>query len=383
MSDHGDLNIGDTLDFKFTTVDSTGAPTTLAGSPALAAYPDNSTSEITAGITLTADFDGVTGLNHVRIVATSGNTYASGKNYDVVITAGSVGSQTVVGYVVGSFSIEKRSALRPTTTGRTLNVDSGGVADASLAKILGTAFSEGAAGRIAAAFQALLNIASPVFTVASVNQTGDSYARLGAPAGASIAADLAEIEAETDDIATLTSRIPGTIQPQTGDSYARLGAPAGASVSADIAAIKSDTGNLVNRLGAFTGSGVNTVLGFLKAIMSKTASTPSDVGGTFDASTDSLEAIEDIGVTSSGDSPGVTTLLTEVASLQTDTTALLDRLGPFNGTGINHVFGWLRAIMRKDPGLTPTAVNVGATEPYDNTTDSLQALEDDQPFIVT
>lgn len=34
-------------------------------------------------------------------------------------------------------------------------------------------------------------------------QTGDAYARLGAPAGASIAADLAEIEAETDGIAAI------------------------------------------------------------------------------------------------------------------------------------------------------------------------------------
>src|SRR5207253_804728 len=33
-------------------------------------------------------------------------------------------------------------------------------------------------------------------------QSGDSYARLGAPAGASIAADLAEIEGETDTIVT-------------------------------------------------------------------------------------------------------------------------------------------------------------------------------------
>ncbi len=52
---------------------------------------------------------------------------------------------------------------------------------------------------------------------------------------------------------------------------------------------------LVNRLGAFTGTGVNTVLGFFKALMSKAASTPSDVGGTFDASTDSAEAIRDRG----------------------------------------------------------------------------------------
>lgn len=52
---------------------------------------------------------------------------------------------------------------------------------------------------------------------------------------------------------------------------------------------------VVNRLGAFTGTGVNTVLGLLKAIMSKAASTPSDVGGTFSAATDSLEAIKDAG----------------------------------------------------------------------------------------
>lgn len=36
--------------------------------------------------------------------------------------------------------------------------------------------------------------------------------------------------------------------PQTGDSYTRLGNPAGASVSADIAAVKSDTGTLTSRL---------------------------------------------------------------------------------------------------------------------------------------
>jgi hypothetical protein len=51
---------------------------------------------------------------------------------------------------------------------------------------------------------------------------------------------------------------------------------------------------LINRLGAFTGSGLNTVLGFLKALGSKAAAlTPSDMGGTFDNTTDSEEAIRD------------------------------------------------------------------------------------------
>lgn len=44
---------------------------------------------------------------------------------------------------------------------------------------------------------------------------------------------------DTPGTTTLLTRIPGTIQPQTGDAYARLGAPAGVSVSADIAAVKT------------------------------------------------------------------------------------------------------------------------------------------------
>ena len=80
----------------------------------------------------------------------------------------------------------------------------------------------------------------------------------------------------------------------------RLGTPAGASVSADVAAVKDITislGDLVatiyNRIGAFTGTGVNTILGFFKALLNKDAATPSDIGGTFDPSTDSTEAIAD------------------------------------------------------------------------------------------
>lgn len=62
-----------------------------------------------------------------------------------------------------------------------------------------------------------------------------------------------------------------------------------------ITTLLADTSTIINRIGAFTGSGVNTVLGFFKGLLSKTASTPSDVGGTFDASTDSTEAIRDRG----------------------------------------------------------------------------------------
>src|SRR5688572_8316302 len=96
----GDFALESTFDLKFTTIDSTGAPITLAGSPVISAYPGNSVTQLTAGITLSVDFDGVTGLHNVRVVATDANGYAAATNYALVITTGTVDTVSVVGYVV-------------------------------------------------------------------------------------------------------------------------------------------------------------------------------------------------------------------------------------------------------------------------------------------
>jgi len=96
----------DTYYFKFTTRQfSTGAPFTLGGTPALSVYEENNATQITAGITLTVDYDSVTGMNDVAVVASTGNGYEVGKYYDVVITTGTVDSVSVVGEVVGKFRV--------------------------------------------------------------------------------------------------------------------------------------------------------------------------------------------------------------------------------------------------------------------------------------
>lgn len=135
MTWHGDIALGDTIDIKFTTVDANGAPATLSGTPAVAAYVGNGTTEITAGITLTVDFDGRTGLHNIRIVASAGNGFAAGSDVDLVITAGTVGGTSVAGYKVAAFSIEKRAALRPTVAGRTLDVTTTGEAGIDLGNV--------------------------------------------------------------------------------------------------------------------------------------------------------------------------------------------------------------------------------------------------------
>ena len=98
MSDYlGDFTLGSTFDVKFTTVNTKGVPTTLAGTPVISAYPDNSLTEITAGITLTVGFDSRTGMHNVNVVATAGNGYAAGRNSALVITTGTVAGTSVVG----------------------------------------------------------------------------------------------------------------------------------------------------------------------------------------------------------------------------------------------------------------------------------------------
>lgn len=109
MSYRGDFTLGSTFNLKFTTIDA-GIPTSVSGA-FVAAYPDNSSTEITAGLVFSSDFDSRVGLNNVQVVATSGNGYVTGSNYDIVAISGTVGGKSLVGYVVGSFSIQARSAI--------------------------------------------------------------------------------------------------------------------------------------------------------------------------------------------------------------------------------------------------------------------------------
>lgn len=68
----------------------------------------------------------------------------------------------------------------------------------NLTQILGTTLTETVGGYLTAAFKKFFDIAVPVFTTAAINQTGDSYTRLGAPAGASVSADIAAIRTDTN-----------------------------------------------------------------------------------------------------------------------------------------------------------------------------------------
>ncbi|HEU4601381.1 MAG TPA: hypothetical protein VFS24_05410, partial [Steroidobacteraceae bacterium] len=125
-------------DCNFGTVNpSTGASFTLGGTPAVSIYKDNGTTESTTGVTLTADFDARTGLNHLRVTtASDGTFYSAGSYFEAVITAGTVNSVSVVGQPVCAFTLNK--AKVSSVTGSVASIASGGISESSFATTTGS-----------------------------------------------------------------------------------------------------------------------------------------------------------------------------------------------------------------------------------------------------
>jgi hypothetical protein len=117
----------------FNTHQADGTPATLDGTPTISVYKDGGANEDNSGVTLITDFDTGTGspplvgLHCVTIdTSTDATFYSAGSDFTVVITSGTVDSISVALTVVGSFSINNRTALRSTIAGRELYVDVNG-----------------------------------------------------------------------------------------------------------------------------------------------------------------------------------------------------------------------------------------------------------------
>lgn len=179
-----DYQVGDTLYYKFTTrAFATGVPTVLAGTPVVSIYEDDSTTQITAGITLTVDFDAVVGLNHLTVVATGANGFEAGKFYSAVITTGTVGGVSVVGETVWTFTLEASAAALDLANG----TDGLGAIKSDTAAILIDTAEIGTAGA------GLTNIGTIATVTTLTNKTGFSLASTGLDSIVSTATGMVEI----------------------------------------------------------------------------------------------------------------------------------------------------------------------------------------------
>lgn len=221
MTYRGDFALGSTFDLKFdTTVQGVG--TTFIGSPVIAAYVDNSVTEITAGITLTVDFDSRTGCHNVRVVATLGNGFAAQTNVQLVVTAGTVGGYSAVGRIVAAFSIENRSDLRPTTAGRTLDVSATGEAGIDWA-----------------------NIGSPT---TAVNLSGTNF-----DVDQVVASVSGAVGSVTGAVGSVTGAV-GAVTGAVGSVTGNVGGNVAGTVASVVGAVGSVTGNVGGNVAGSTAS---------------------------------------------------------------------------------------------------------------------------------
>lgn len=253
----GDYDTSSTIYFTFTTVDSTGAPTTPT-STSCAAYFNGSTTEVNSGITWTTAFDSRAGLNHIAITtASDGTTYATGREIHLICTAGSCGTVNLAGYALGQFSLRNRTGLYPTTAGRTLDVSAGGEAGVDWA-----------------------NVGSPTTALALTNTTISSTQPV----------DLNTIKTNTvvnggtvtfptnATLASTTNITAGTIATVSGNVNGSVGSVTGAvgSVTGAVGSVTGNVGgNVVGSVGSVTGLTASDV----GAIKTKTDFLPSATAG--------------------------------------------------------------------------------------------------------
>lgn len=106
MRNLGNIAVGQTLHFLFSTNDGNGAAVAPSTAGTVSVYKDDDTTQTTVGVTYTPSFDGVTGINLVKIVA-SDAFYAAGHDYSVVLSGAVIDGETV-NAVLAAFSIEHR-----------------------------------------------------------------------------------------------------------------------------------------------------------------------------------------------------------------------------------------------------------------------------------
>jgi len=263
ISFFGDFDTTETVYIPFNTFssDDPSASVTITNLAAadIEIHKDGSTTQRASdnGVTVTIDFDSITG-NHMVAIDLSDNSdagyYANGSQYAVRMEGTTVDGATINAWI-GSFSIGR--TLRPTTNGRKLDVETGGCAGIDW----GNVANKTTANDLSATD---IQLCDTVTTLTGhTAQTGDSFARLGAPAGASVSADIATVDGNVDSILTDTGTtlenhltdIKGTGFAKDTHSltdiegYADLiddGTSGLAKIATDVAAILVDTGTTLD-----------------------------------------------------------------------------------------------------------------------------------------
>lgn len=324
------------LGFTSTSPDGTlTAPSAAFTAADFAIYKDGSATQKTTtnGITVTSPFDSITG-RHLISIDTSNDTgdagfWAAGSVYNVVLsTAKTVDSKSVSGYSVGEFRLggvridsasvtAVQSGLSTFDAGSDTvtvgtNNDKGGYSLTA-----GTGLGNQTANITGNLSGSVGSVTAGVTVTTNNDKTGYSLA-VTPPT----AADVADAVWDEATAGHTTAGTYGGQVVRSTNSNNSVQVTGSNHIAADVHEFQTDVltsdataasfvtevqsglataanqTTILNRLGSWTGSGLNTILGAFRALAGKSASlTPSDIssGTTYDNTTDSLEAIRDRG----------------------------------------------------------------------------------------
>lgn len=204
------------------------------------------------------DFDGLTGIHGFSISLADNSTagfYAAGSRYFVVVSSVTIDSQTV-SFVAAAFEIGYPDSVFDTTiatlsTQTSFTLTAGPAEDDALNGCMALLHDVASAVQCGFALVQDYTGASKTVTLAAgttfTAAATDNISFYPPALLPTVLGRTVGVEANgkvtgvvlTDTVTTYTGNTP-----QTGDSFARLGAPAGASVSADIAAIEAQTDDI-------------------------------------------------------------------------------------------------------------------------------------------
>lgn len=282
-----------------------------------------------------------------------------------------------------------------------------------LRQILGTTITESVGGRAAGAFSTQHDVATPVFTCASVNQTGDSYARIGATGSGLSSLAPASTALST---ATWTATRAGYLDNLSGGAVALA---SGVTVTTIGAGVITASAIAADAIGA-SELAADAVAEIAAAVWDLTT-TGHTTGGTFGAAMNAAGSAGDPwstalpGAYSAGsagyilgtnlnatvssrlasasytaplDAAGTRSAVgmasanldAQLASIQTDTTTLLARITSTLFSGITSLGQWLGLLAGKQTGNSTARTEIRATGAgsgtFSETTDSLEAVRD-------
>lgn len=233
----------------------TGAATD-ASSITYRIYEDETDTEIVSDTNMTK-FDSNSGVYLDRCQLAAATGFEKGKCYTVLIKATVNG---VAGTISHTFQIEAEASVNSMASGvvtataiasdaiTAAKIADNAITDAKInsGAITSAKFAAGAINAAAIAANAITDakINDGALTAAKFAANSLTASALAADAGAELGTAVWATAARTLTAATNITSTGGTTVPQTGDSFARLGAPAGDSVSADIAAIEAQTDDI-------------------------------------------------------------------------------------------------------------------------------------------